>query len=81
MRSSLFFKKKTLCHSFRSRRGQALLEYVLLLVILSGISLTILNVFNTSLSNGILRFNAVLEKELRTGNSNIYPESATGWKN
>lgn len=50
-----------------SRRGQAVLEYVLLIVVAVTMSITFMRFFNDLINReGIPRFNAVLESELRT---------------
>ena len=61
-----------------TQSGQALTEYVLLLVLAAGISISFFSVFNGVLQNGFTRFNAVLESELRVGG---FAENATMWNN
>jgi type II secretory pathway component PulJ len=63
-----------------AKKGQALIEYVLLLVIMSAFSLSIYKVFNDIIRKGILKYNAVLELNLRTGGyTNPPPKSV--WEN
>lgn len=53
--------------SRRARVGQALLEYVLLLSMAAVISVGFLASFRQIMGQGLIGFNAVLEKELQTG--------------
>jgi|GEM_PF-1974510 len=62
----------------RAQLGQALTEYVLLLVLAAGVSITFFTVFNGFLQNGFTRFNAVLESEIRVGG---FPENRVMWEN
>lgn len=72
MRRKTIFKKKSF------ERGQALTEYVLLLVLAAGISITFFSAFNGIMQNGFTRFNAVLESELRVGG---FQENIIMWEN
>lgn len=54
-------------HKTKSQSGQALTEYILLLVLTAGISISLFSMFNGFIQNGFTRFNAVLESELRVG--------------
>lgn len=70
-------KSAALCISNKSNRGQATLEYVLLLSILGLIALAFVTFFSETMGTGITRFNAVLEKELATGS---FREKTTTWR-
>lgn len=69
----------------RGRRrtlGQATLEYALLLGIAAALSVGFTAFFKGMMEKGIQTFNAVLEKELCTGNSDgEYREACSSWEN
>ena len=67
-------------HTRGQKKGQALVEYVILLSIAATISLTFFATFNRLIQEGIQRFNAVFESELRTGELNG-TEHLDIWKN
>ncbi len=72
------FKKPT---SKQNISGQALVEYVLLIAIAVSISVTLLSTFTNLINRqGVPRFNAVLESELRTS-SLPRSEHVTLWEN
>lgn len=59
-------------------RGQATIEYVLLLSMAALIGLTFMSSFRQMLGEGILHFNVILEREVMTGS---YDKAATQWEN
>jgi len=59
-------------HALPRQRGQALVEYVLLIGIAASVSLGFMFTFKDFMQQGILKFNAVLERDLRTGS---YPDA------
>lgn len=52
-----------------SKKGQALVEYVLLIGLAASISVAFMMSFKDFMQDGIRKFNAVLERDLRTGSS------------
>ena len=77
------FHSKKKCHAVRrakSQSGQALVEYVLLLSIAVSLALAFNSFFTRSMHAGVLKFNAVLESELRTGEFQS-PSNVSTWEN
>ena len=62
----------------RSRAGQALVEYVLLITVGSSLALAFYTSFNRVLGIGAEGFSSVLEGELQTGG---FSEAETLWQN
>lgn len=63
-------------------RGQATLEYVLLLTMAAMLGVGFHASFGKLLNNGVLNINAVLEQELTSGDwDGTFPEAAKGWEN
>ncbi len=62
----------------RVQRGQATIEYVLLIGTAALIGIGFMSTFNKVIQDGILTFNATLEAELVGGG---FDEAATGWEN
>ena len=60
--------------------GQALIEYVLLLSVAVSLALAFTSFFTRAMHSGVLKFNAVLESELRTGEFQN-PTNVGTWEN
>ena len=65
-------------NSKKKQKAQALVEYVLLIMISAGIAVALSATFNNIVRTGIRKFNAVFESELRTGE---YRENVGQWEN
>lgn len=59
-------------------RGQATLEYALLIATAALLGLSFHGAFQGIVGQGMLAFNAVLERELTSGN---FAEAFNGWEN
>lgn len=69
----LFSQKKP-----KRERGQATLEYALLMGTAAALGLGFYSSFQGTINQAVVGFNAILEKELVSGNFN---ESRTTWEN
>ena len=63
-----------------TQSGQALIEYVLLLSVAVSLALAFNSFFTRAMHSGVLKFNAVLESELRTGQFET-PSNVATWEN
>lgn len=64
----------------KSKSGQALIEYSLLVALSVSLAIGFLSTFQNIIETGILSFNAVLESELRTGEFQS-PRNVDIWEN
>ena len=55
----------------QSRKGQATLEYILILAIVAAITVGVASVIRETLDGGILRFGGRLEQNMKTGRTSI----------
>ena len=76
MQSSRIKKSSKSSH----QRGQATLEYVLLLSVLALMSFGFVKTINAGLQTGITYFTAVLEQDLSPGSYREKREGRAGWR-
>ena len=65
----------------KSKSGQALIEYSLLVALSVSLAVGFLSTFQNIIETGILSFNAVLESELRTGEYQNPSNVGGNWDN